>query len=92
MTTSLPATAVGLGLRRALLGPLRAAAPGDFDFLECAPENWIGVGGLYGEALAELAARYPIVCHGHTKGDAVRIKDIVGKYQSEYYQKKDGDK
>jgi hypothetical protein len=34
----------------------------------------------------------PIVCHGHTKGDAVRIKDIVGKYQSEYYQKKDGDK
>lgn len=56
--------AVGLGLRRALLGPLRDAAPTDFDFLECAPENWIGVGGAYGEALRELSARHPLVCHG----------------------------
>ena len=60
----LPDTSVGLGLRRALLGPLRAAAPGDFDFLECAPENWIGVGGLYGEALSDLASKHAIVCHG----------------------------
>lgn len=60
----LPADAVGLGLRRALLGALRSAPPGDFDFLECAPENWIGVGGRYGEALAELSARHPLVCHG----------------------------
>ncbi|MGQ4583955.1 HvfB family MNIO-type RiPP peptide maturase [Lysobacter sp. F60174L2] len=56
--------AVGLGLRRALLGPLRAATPGSFDFLEAAPENWIGVGGALGEAFAELASRHPIVCHG----------------------------
>jgi uncharacterized protein (UPF0276 family) len=56
--------AVGLGLRRALLGPLQAAAPGDFDFLECAPENWIGVGGKLGEALDELSARHPLACHG----------------------------
>ncbi len=61
--------AVGLGLRRTLLGPLQAAgrsADGtpDFDFLECAPENWIGVGGHYGEALDELSLRHPLVCHG----------------------------
>ncbi|GAB2521715.1 HvfB family MNIO-type RiPP peptide maturase [Lysobacter humi (ex Lee et al. 2017)] len=56
--------AVGLGLRRALLGPLRAAAPGDFDFLEVAPENWMGVGGALGEAFEDLAARHPIICHG----------------------------
>ena len=56
--------AAGLGLRRALLGPLRDAAPGAFDFLECAPDNWIGVGGRFGAALAELSARYPLVCHG----------------------------
>jgi len=61
---SLPPTAAGLGLRRALLGPLQAAAPGDFDFLECAPDNWIGVGGRYGEALAELSGKHPLVCHG----------------------------
>lgn len=60
----LNADAVGLGLRRALLGPLRSAAPTDFDFLELAPENWIGVGGRYGDALGELAARHPLVCHG----------------------------
>lgn len=56
--------AAGLGLRRALLGPLQAAPAGGFDFLECAPENWIGVGGRFGDAFAELSARYPIVCHG----------------------------
>jgi len=56
--------AVGLGLRRALLGPLRAAAPGGFDFLEVAPENWIGVGGALGNGFDELATRHPIVCHG----------------------------
>jgi hypothetical protein len=28
----------------------------------------------------------PIVCHGHTKGDAVRIKRIVEQFQSEYYK------
>jgi uncharacterized protein (UPF0276 family) len=60
----LRADAVGLGLRRTLLGALQSADAGDFDFLECAPENWIGVGGRYGEALAELTARHPLVCHG----------------------------
>ena len=61
---SLPDRSVGLGLRRALLGPLQNAAPGDFDFLECAPENWIGVGGKLGEALDELSARHAMSCHG----------------------------
>jgi uncharacterized protein (UPF0276 family) len=53
-----------LGLRRALLQDLRDAPAGDVDFLECAPENWIGVGGPAGDALAELATRYPLTCHG----------------------------
>jgi hypothetical protein len=29
----------------------------------------------------------PIVCHGHTKGDAVEMKRTIEKYQSEYYKK-----
>jgi len=61
---TLASHSTGLGLRRSLLESLRSAAPGDFDFLECAPENWIGVGGRYGEALQELTARHPLVCHG----------------------------
>ncbi|MFJ2481606.1 DUF692 domain-containing protein [Pseudomonas sp. NPDC087598] len=55
---------VGLGLRRGLLQDLLAARSGDFDFLEVAPENWIGVGGAHGAALRELAERYPLSCHG----------------------------
>jgi uncharacterized protein len=56
--------AAGLGLRRSLLGPLQAAPREAYDFLEAAPENWIGVGGAMGEALAELTSRCPLVCHG----------------------------
>lgn len=63
-TSPLPEHAAGLGLRRALLGPLQSAAPGSFDFLECAPENWMGVGGRLGDALRQLTARTPMVCHG----------------------------
>jgi uncharacterized protein (UPF0276 family) len=61
---ALPSDSAGLGLRRALLGPLQDAAPGDFDFLEVAPENWIGVGGRFGRALSALAERFPLTCHG----------------------------
>nr|WP_150802721.1 DUF692 domain-containing protein [Pseudomonas fluorescens] len=55
---------VGLGLRRSLLNPLRDAPAGNFDFLEVAPENWIGIGGAHGAALRSLAERYPLSCHG----------------------------
>jgi uncharacterized protein (UPF0276 family) len=61
---TLPEASAGLGLRRALLGALQDAPPGAFDFLECAPDNWIGIGGKYGAALEQLAGRYPITCHG----------------------------
>lgn len=57
-------TGAGLGLRRALLPELRQMQPGALDFLECAPENWIGVGGVLADALQELASRYPLSCHG----------------------------
>jgi hypothetical protein len=28
----------------------------------------------------------PIVCHGHRKGDATRIKTLIEQYQTEYYR------
>lgn len=60
-----PATvSVGLGLRRSLLESLTNAPAGAFDFLECAPDNWIGVGGRLGDTLAQLAQRHPLSCHG----------------------------
>jgi uncharacterized protein (UPF0276 family) len=54
----------GLGLRRALMGPLQDAAPDACDFLEVAPENWIGVGGRLGRRFREIAERSTLVCHG----------------------------
>jgi hypothetical protein len=30
----------------------------------------------------------PIKCHGHRKRDAVRMKELIEKYQTEYYRNK----
>ena len=54
----------GLGLRRALLGPLRDAPDAPIDFFEVAPENWINVGGKYGKTFRSFTERYPFICHG----------------------------
>lgn len=29
----------------------------------------------------------PLVCHGHTKGDAVKMKAVIEKIQTDYYRK-----
>ena len=64
MSDALPLCGAGLGLRRALLDELIKAPAGAFDFLECAPDNWIGVGGVLGEKLQSLSSRHPLSCHG----------------------------
>lgn len=64
MSHVLADASAGLGLRRALLGPLQDAPADGFDFLEVAPENWIDVGGRSGRAFARLVERHPLVCHG----------------------------
>ncbi len=63
-----PVTGAGLGLRRALLGPLLAYDPEStketISFMEVAPENWINVGGQRKESFRHLTKRFPFVCHG----------------------------
>jgi hypothetical protein len=54
----------GLGLRRALMGSLLSMQQGAVDFMEVAPENWIGVGGRLGKQFRQLTERYPIILHG----------------------------
>ena len=34
----------------------------------------------------------PIKCHGHRKADAVRMKELIEKYQTEYYRGNSGQK
>jgi len=62
--TALPAAAAGLGLRRGLLPGLLDLDAAALDFVECAPENWIGVGGRPGAGFARAAERWPLACHG----------------------------
>ena len=59
-----PVKGAGLGLRRALLGPLRTHDLEEVDFMEVAPENWINVGGHLGRSFREFTDRLPFVCHG----------------------------
>lgn len=54
----------GLGLRRALLPALQAGMPGNIDFFEVSPENWVGVGGQLGKQFRRLTERHRFVAHG----------------------------
>ena len=59
---------VGLGLKRELIPQIQAlyADPtiSNINFVEIAPENWIGAGGKAAADLAWFGERYPIACHG----------------------------
>ena len=57
-------TGAGLGLRRGMLPMLGNLADHDVDFMEVAPENWIGVGGRFGRQFHDLTERFPFLCHG----------------------------
>ncbi len=59
-----PVRGAGLGVRRRLLPDLVAMDDRAVDFLELAPENWIGIGGRFGRGFRQLAERFPLVCHG----------------------------
>lgn len=59
-----PVTGAGLGLRRGLLPDLASMDDSAVDFMEVAPENWIGVGGRFGRLFRAISERFPLVCHG----------------------------
>ena len=59
-----PIAGAGLGLRRGLLTSLESVAAGCVDFMEVAPENWIGVGGRLGRRFRAFTERYPFSAHG----------------------------
>lgn len=54
----------GLGLRRALMGPLASEPESTPDFLEVAPENWVRMGGRLRRDFRAFTERYPFVTHG----------------------------
>jgi uncharacterized protein (UPF0276 family) len=64
MQDNYPVSGVGLGLRRGMMDELMADPPWDVDFMEVAPENWIGVGGALGRKFCWFTDRFPFVVHG----------------------------
>lgn len=59
-----PVSGAGIGYRRCMHDTLQDADPSRIDFLEVAPENWIGLGGRYGKKFREYAEQYPVMTHG----------------------------
>ena len=59
---------VGLGLKRELIPQIQQlysdTSISNINFVEIAPENWIGAGGKAAYDLAWFVERYPIACHG----------------------------
>lgn len=59
-----PIRGAGLGLRRSMASQLSEATPDGIDFLEVAPENWIGLGGRFAKQLRAISERTPLITHG----------------------------
>jgi len=59
-----PIHGAGIGLRRSMVASLLDQPPTQVGFMEVAPENWIGVGGLMGKQFRSFTEKYDIICHG----------------------------
>jgi len=47
----------------------------------------INTHALFSDLLIETSGgQNPVICHGHTKGDAVQMKSLIEKYQTAYYK------
>ncbi len=55
---------VGIGLRRDISEEILNSKLLTPDFLEFAPENWMGVGGNWNRTREKAVSMYPITCHG----------------------------
>jgi uncharacterized protein (UPF0276 family) len=64
MQQDFPVRGAGLGYRRSMADELAVGPPADVDFMEVAPENWIGIGGGLARQLRALSERVPLVLHG----------------------------
>lgn len=88
-------TGAGLGLRRPHLSSLAKNVPPAIQFLELAPENWIGAGGRLTRALEQIASHTTLVGHGLSlnlggrdpidMAFVARLKQFLNRYEVKYY-------
>ncbi len=62
--SSCPVSGTGLGLRRQFIDELLDMTNPEIDFMEVAPENWMGLGGKYAKQFKAACDRFPMLCHG----------------------------
>lgn len=55
---------VGLGFRRDFADEFILGKHIKPDFVEFAPENWMGIGGYWKKVLHQVVEKYPVLCHG----------------------------
>lgn len=55
---------VGVGFRRDIAEEFLQNDNFNPDFIEFAPENWMGMGGYWKKVLDQAADKYPVTCHG----------------------------
>ncbi|MCK5136125.1 MAG: DUF692 domain-containing protein [Bacteroidales bacterium] len=55
---------VGIGLRRDISKEILESTVLKPNFLEFAPENWMGMGGYWNRIRKEAVEKYPVTCHG----------------------------
>lgn len=95
MTYQARVSGAGLGLRRSLLKALESANTDQIQFMEIAPENWIGLGGRLKKQLRAYTERFPFVCHGLSLSIGspaplntellYAIKDFLAEHNIRYY-------
>ncbi len=54
----------GLGFRREIADDFFGQTVLQPDFIEAAPENWIDLGGYWGDVFRRATAQYPLILHG----------------------------
>ena len=55
---------VGIGFRRDFAGEFLESGKLTPDFIEVAPENWIGIGGYWKKVFRKALEKYPLFTHG----------------------------
>lgn len=55
---------VGLGFRRDISSQILSTETGLIDFVEFAPENWMGIGGYWYRVLRQITEKFPVTTHG----------------------------
>ena len=54
----------GLGLRREIIDSFADPFPSQVNFLEVAPENWMGIGGRDAKLFKQFTEQHDFICHG----------------------------